>query len=116
MDEEGRLRNLTQKAQAVARARRPRLLGEFVTQYMADRVESQQESSNSVAAAWKEVAPPQLAAFCRLAEVVQGKVKVRVSSPSYMHQLRLMEAGLLQQLQARCGRKTVKSLRFEIGR
>jgi predicted nucleic acid-binding Zn ribbon protein len=116
MDEEGRLRSLTQKAQARAKARRPRLLGEAVNQYIAERVEPQQETSDDIAAAWRELVPRNLAGFCRLAEIARGRVRIVVNSPSYLYQLRLAAPGLLKQLQARCGRKAVKEIKFEIGR
>jgi hypothetical protein len=116
MDEEGRLRNVTQKAQAIVRARRPRLLGEAVNRYIAERIEPQQEASDSVTAAWREVIPQNLSRFCRVAEIVHGRVRIVVSSPSYLHQLRLSGPRLLSQLQARCGRKAVKEIKFEIGR
>lgn len=116
MDEEGRLRSVTQKAQAIARARKPRLLGDAVNQYIAERIEPRQETSDDVAAAWKELAPRNAAGFCRLAEITRGRVRIVVNSPSYLYQLRLSGPELLRQLQARCGRKAVKEIKFEIGR
>jgi predicted nucleic acid-binding Zn ribbon protein len=116
MDEEGRLRSVTQRAQAIAKARKPRLLAEAVNQYIAQQVQPRQGAADNITEAWKEIVPQNLAAFCRLAEISRGRVKIVVNSPSYMHQLRLSEAELLRKLQERCGRRDVKSIRFEIGR
>jgi predicted nucleic acid-binding Zn ribbon protein len=116
MDEEEFLRRLTRKAAAIREARKPRLLGHLVGEYMAARVEPQHDRFESVAIAWKEVVPQGLAGFCRLADVARGKARIVVSSPSYLHQLRLQGPDLLAKLQQRAGRGKVKDIKFEIGR
>lgn len=116
MDEEGRLRSVTQKAQAIAKARRPRPLADAVNQYIAECLEPRREGSADVTAAWKEIVPHEFAGCCRIAEIARGRVKIAVSSPSYLYQLRLSGPELLKQLQGRCGRRAVKELKFETGR
>jgi len=116
MSEEERLRRVTQKARSIAEARRPRPIGELVARYIAERVDPRHENFESVAAAWEETAPRGMVGFCRLADVIHGKARVLVSSPSHLYQLQLCGPQLLEQLRQRCGKKTVKSIKFEIGR
>jgi predicted nucleic acid-binding Zn ribbon protein len=116
MSEEERLRRVTQKARSIAEARKPRPLGELVGRYMAERVDPRHDVFESVAAAWAETVPQGMAGFCRLADVTHGKARVVVSSPSHLYQLQLCGPQLLGQLQQRCGKKTVRYIKFEIGR
>jgi predicted nucleic acid-binding Zn ribbon protein len=91
-------------------------LGEVVNRYIAEALNPQHETAAKVAAAWQEVVPAAMAGHCRLAEVSRGTARILVSSPSYLHQLRLMEAQLLAGLQQKAGRKAVRGIRFQIGR
>jgi|GEM_PF-5031879 len=116
MDEEGRLRRAAQRPYSSPQAGKPRLLGEIVSEYIAGRVGLQHEAFSNTAAAWAEIVPAEAAGFCRLAEVTRGTARVVVNSPSYLHYLRLQGPELLRQLQQRSGKKTVKQIRFEIGR
>jgi predicted nucleic acid-binding Zn ribbon protein len=116
MDEDGRLRNVTSKAQAIAKARKPQALAKAINEYIAEHVEQKHEENQDIAKAWRETVPSQLASFCRLAEITRGRVRIVVQSPSHLYQLRLSERELLLAMQKRCGRKAVKELKFEIGR
>jgi len=115
MSEEEYLSRLAKRAHAITQARRPQLLGEFLGEYITEQVQLRCKLAESVAVAWKEVVPQNLAGCCRVGAVAHGKVKVLVSSPSYLHQLRTMESRLLAQLQQRTGKRAVKHIRFEIG-
>lgn len=115
MDEEGRLKELTRRPNARAEARKPKPLGDILAGYISTCLEPQHEVFAKVAEAWEEIVPGEFGAFCRLAGVRRGMVQVRVSSPAYLHQMRLRSGELLAHLQLRAGRKTVRNIRFEIG-
>ena len=115
MDEEGRLKELTRRPNARAEARKPKPLGDILAGYISTCLEPQHEVYAKVAEAWEEIVPRELSGFCRLADVSRGMARVRVSSPSYLHQMRLRSGELLTHLQLRAGRKAVRNIRFEIG-
>jgi hypothetical protein len=116
MDEDGRLRSLTQRPNGRTEARKPQLLGDAVGKYIASRLEPQHDVFSKAVAAWNQTVPDEYAGFCRLAEVRNGTARIVVSSPSHLHCLRLLSAGLLAGLQKGTGKKIVKNIRFEIGR
>ncbi len=115
MDEDERLRRLTQPHRSRAEARKPQALGGIISVYIGNCVQERHSDFIQVNKAWADVVPSEIAAFCKLAGVSRGTVRVTVNSPSHLHSLRMSSAILLGSLQQRVGRGLVKKIRFEIG-
>lgn len=115
MDEKQRLLRLTEKAARYRAARRPAAIGELLRGYMENRVRPRQQDFAIVKEAWDQVVPAAMAGVCRLGDVENGRVRVLVGSPPYRYQLQMCAGELLKELQNRCGRKTVRQIKFELG-
>ncbi len=60
------------------------------------------ERCDSVGQAWEQVLPPGLRTHCRLEGFKRGCLRIGVDTASYMYELQLCKAELLEELQRLC--------------
>jgi hypothetical protein len=90
-------------------------LGDAVGELLNDRILPQAERFSSVAEAWKQLLPVNLAGHCRLTQVTAGQVKVVVDSAPYMYELQLCRSELLRELQRQCPGARLRKIELAIG-
>lgn len=60
--------------------------------------------------AWRQLLPEQLSDNSRIAGISGGVLRVEVETGPYMHELRLISAELIEQLERMCGSGTIKRI------
>ncbi len=60
--------------------------------------------------AWEAIVPPGLKAWCRLDSVAGQVLTIQAAPGPYMHQLRMMQSELVEELHRRCPRAGVRKL------
>ena len=91
-----------------------RLLGEMLGDIMEKQISPKQGVYDMILQAWEQLLPEQLRQHCRIVDVNAGRVKVKVDSPSYLHEFRLCSYQLLEELQRLCPKARVKKIDFSL--
>jgi hypothetical protein len=68
-----------------------------------------------VVVVWEQLLPAELRQHCKLAGISGGQLKVLMDSPVYLHELRLCGAELTRELQRRCPKARIRTIKFSIG-
>ena len=90
-------------------------LGDVLGNVMNQAVTPKYEKVGPVKELWSELLPASLAEHCRVDEVAGGGVlRVAVDSKAYEQELRWCSGELLVEIQKRCPRARVKSIKFFI--
>ena len=90
-------------------------LGDVLSELMQARISPQRERADSITQAWSWLLPKELYEHCCLADISGGEIEVRADSPSYVYELQLCGAELLEQLQRQCPRARIKKIKFTVG-
>ena len=114
MDQEDQLCNII-KWRAKRRPERTVALGDSLARLFEKRISPKQARFEPIAQAWSQLLPAELAEHCRIAGIDGGKLRVKVDSPAYMHELGLCSSQLLEQLQQLCPRASVREIKLSIG-
>ena len=114
MEEGGQLRSIRQQ-RSRAKSEGAQRLGEILIELMDGQVSPQQARFGPVVELWGELLPVELACHCRITELLGGQLKVAVDSSSYMYELRLCSAELLEELRRRCPRARIERIKIVAG-
>lgn len=106
MDDEERLLCVTGRR---SRSKNATRLGLSARVYL-DRQDARLQKNCSVVDVWRQVLPTVLYEHCRLAGISRGVLRVEAEPGSYMHEMRMASAELLEHLQNRCRRAGVKKI------
>ena len=90
-------------------------LGDLVKDLMERRICPRQGAFTAVADVMSDLLPTELQQHCRVDEICGGPVKMVADSACYLHELRLCSSELLKELQQRCPRTRIRSIRCTIG-
>ncbi len=114
MEEGGQLRSI-RKRPSREKSKGTQRLGEILIELMDGKVSPRQARFGPVVEFWGELLPVELACHCRITGLLGGELKVAVDSPSYMHELRLCSAELLEELRRRCPRARIERIKIVAG-
>lgn len=91
------------------------LLGDVIGNFISERLTDRHESSLQLQQAWDELLEPQLAEHCSIDGFSGGVLRVKVSAPGYMYEMRLRKNHLRSEINKKinCGR--VKEIKLFIG-
>jgi predicted nucleic acid-binding Zn ribbon protein len=90
-------------------------LGEVVSELVQNRILPQQIRFGLIIAAWHQMLPAELYRHCRIVEISNNRIQVRVDSPSYMYEMQLCRAELLKELARRCPQARIKDIKVVVG-
>jgi len=114
MDQEQYLRDIV-KWKKPRERKRGFLLGEMLDEIMEKQISPGQGVYDIILQAWERLLPEQLRQHCRIVDVTDGRIKVLVENPSYLHEFRLCSDLLLEELQKICPKARIKKIRFSLG-
>ena len=92
-------------------ARDPRLLGDQIDQFVAERGWRADVAVGAVIGRWPQIVGPEIAAHCAPTDFVDGVLTVRADSTAWATQLRLLESTLMARLAEDVGEGTVAEIR-----
>jgi predicted nucleic acid-binding Zn ribbon protein len=92
-------------------ARDPRLLGDQLDQFVAERGWRADVAVGAVIGRWPQIVGPEIAAHCAPTDFVDGVLTVRADSTAWATQLRLLESSLMARLADDVGEGTVAEIR-----
>jgi hypothetical protein len=72
--------------------------------------------AGSLEEAWADVVPPNLRAHCKLVSFRNGCLKIVASESSYLYELQLCKAALLEEFQVRCPGVRINRIDVAMGR
>ena len=84
-------------------------LGANVETYINSRGRDLKKNAR-VVDAWRQLLPEQLSDNCKISGISGGVLRVEVEPGPYMHELRLISAELVEQLERMCGSATIKRI------
>lgn len=90
----------------------PKLIGEVLGGYVAERGWEQPLAAGRVFADWAGLVGAEVAAHCRPTTLTQGQLRVEAESTAWATQLRLLSAKMLARLAAELGPETVTGIQF----
>jgi len=90
-------------------------LGETLMQVMEKKITPAANKSNVLQDAWLKVVPEHMKTFCSLEKISQGKVHIKVCSPSHLFEMRMYRDDLIQKLNEICPVAKVRQIRFFVG-
>jgi len=89
-------------------------LDQAVRQLVEEQVAPRQAKFSQVADAWGRLLPASLSAHCEIVDIAGGQLDVQVDSPSYLYELQLCSAELLDELQRQCPKVRLTKIKFVI--
>lgn len=90
-------------------------LGDVVERVVEREVLPRQVRFGRLVEVWSGLLPRELRRHCRIADISGGQVKVLADSPSYVYELQLCSAELLEEVQRQCPRFGIKTIKFAVG-
>ncbi len=90
-------------------------LGDVLKDIMAGRISKIQGKINVIEQSWNDLLPAELLEHCRIDSFEGGVLKVVVDSPGYMHEMRLCQEQLLEQMKELTTGVGLRDIRFVIG-
>ena len=114
MDYDGLLENIRQKSKAQAKHRRCDI-GLAVNHYMKTMT-SRRAGRGHVAEAFIDLLPGALAENCRVEAIVSGVMRVRVSSGTFMFQMKASCPALLKELKKQCPGSGIREIKLVANR
>jgi len=96
------------------RADRVVRLDSAVQELVGGRISPQQDIFASIDKLWSQLLPSGLIQHCKIDDVSGGQLKVKVDSPLYVHELRLICSELLKELQKQCPKARIKKIKFTL--
>jgi len=89
-----------------------RKLGEALSELIEKEIAPRQVRYAAAMELWCQLLPDELRRHCRVADISRGQMKVEVDAPSYMYELQLCSAELVEQLRRRCPQSRIKGIKF----
>jgi len=77
-------------------------------------LQAAQEKAARIEEEWAGVVPSEVAGHCRIQRIKQGQLHVAVDSPVYAYELRMCSQDLLRQMQRRCPRLGLKTIKITV--
>lgn len=68
------------------------------------------EKNTQIVDAWEGLLPKELSEHCNISEISGGTLKLEVDTGTYMHELKLMSAELIEHLRRACPRCGIKKI------
>ncbi len=97
------------------KAKKAFAIGSLVCDILEKRLLPRQKQFGPIVEMWQQLLPEELRQHCRLDSVQGGRLKVKVDSPIYLHELQMCRDELLEQLQDSCPRARLRGVDFKIG-
>jgi predicted nucleic acid-binding Zn ribbon protein len=91
-------------------------ISEILTTALSRYRLAQDTSMTQIWDIWEEALEKEIAANAKPDAFKDGILMVNVSSSAWMHQLRFLEAGIVQNINKKLGRPMIKQIRFKIGK
>ena len=113
MDEDTRLRNAV-KWRSARKPYSAVRLDQAVRELVEEKVLPRQARFSQLAEAWDRLLPASLSAHCEIANIAGGQLDVQVDSPSYLYELQLCSAELLDELQRQCPKLRLTKIKFVV--
>ena len=85
-------------------------LGDVLGRVM-DPLQAALGKTTQIESEWAEVVPPHVAAHCRIQGMERGQLHVAVDSPVYAYEIRMCSPDVLRQIQRRCPRLGLKTIK-----
>ncbi len=114
MDEDTRLRNAVKWKRAAIKPHGAVRLDQAVRQLVEEQVSPRQARFSQVADAWGRLLPAQLSCHCEIVDIAGGQLGVQVDSSSYLYELQLCSAELLDELQRQCPKVRLTKIKFAV--
>lgn len=114
MDEDTRLRNAVKWKRAAIKPHGVVRLDQAVRQLVEEQVSPRQARFSQVADAWGRLLPAQLSCHCEIVDIAGGQLGVQVDSSSYLYELQLCSAELLDELQRQCPKVRLTKIKFAV--
>ncbi len=96
-------------------ARRPKQIGDVLSELMARRGFARVESAKNYDAAWGEAAGPLLATYTRVGTLRRGTLEIMVANSTVIQELGFQKQTLLETLGRLLPDEGIKDLRFRTG-
>jgi hypothetical protein len=114
MDQDSRLRNAVKWKRAALRQNSAIRLDQAARVFIDEQVSPRQARFSQIADAWERLLPAQLSAHCEIVGIAGGQLDVQVDSPSYLYELQLCSAELLDELQRQCPKVRLTKIKFVV--
>jgi hypothetical protein len=93
----------------------PARLAEAIRQIMQQQIEPMVQKNGGISRIWNQILPDELKEHCRLEQITNGQLKVKVDSSAYLYSARLISRQLVEQINRDLPRAQIKSVKFVPG-
>jgi hypothetical protein len=90
-------------------------LGDAINQIVESYITPRQRKFEVVSGLWKQLLPAELSQHSKIVDISAGQMKVLVSSPIYMYELRICSSEVIDEISSLCPQVRIKNIKFAIG-
>jgi len=87
-------------------------IGQIAEQFIAKQVKPRHRKYGDVVEVWEQILPEELCTHCEITDISNGRLTVKVDSPSYKYELHLCSSEILRELQKQCPVARLTKIRF----
>ena len=89
-------------------------LGDVIKDLVGNVISERQKQCRQLTDIWQQLLPEELSGHCRLIEFSSGTIRLKVSGPAYLHELRLCKGHLVKELNKCLDGVRVRDIKTEL--